>query len=67
MRSARDLLGLTTHETAFRLRISPTTLAKVEHGGRVLPQTEARMIAGLERLGVDIGEDGLARLRSSPR
>jgi len=65
MRAARALLGLTMQELAPKLGISPTTLNQVELGNGVRASTEARIIEGLDGLGVEItnGNGTGARLR----
>src|SRR5690242_16624832 len=65
MRAARALLGLTIQEIAPRIGVSPTTLNAVEKGDAVRASTEAKILAGLERLDVEItnGNGTGARLR----
>ena len=63
-RAARALLGLTTHELASRIGVSPTTINGVEAGNPVRASTEAKIIEGLSRLGVEVlnGDSPGARL-----
>ncbi|WP_397414071.1 helix-turn-helix transcriptional regulator [Phenylobacterium sp.] len=65
MRAARALLGMTMQELAPQLGVSPTTLNGIELGKPVRASTEARIIEGLSRLGVEIlnGDGTGARLR----
>lgn len=65
MRAARALLGLTIQQIAPKLGVSPTTLNQVELGAAVRPSTEAKIIAALDALGVEItnGNGTGARLR----
>jgi DNA-binding XRE family transcriptional regulator len=65
MRAARALLGLTIQEIAPQIGVSPTTLNAVEKGDTVRPSTEAKILAGLARLNVEIinGDGTGARLR----
>ena len=67
MRAARALLGLTTQQIAPKLGVSPTTLNLVEKGEAVRASTEAKILAGLDALGVEITNGGGtgARLRKS--
>lgn len=69
MRAARALLGLTTQQIAPELGVSPTTLNQLEQGNGVRASTEAKIIAGLDRLGVEItnGDGTGARLRFPER
>jgi len=64
MRAARALLGLTMQELAPKIGVSPTTLNAVEKGDVIRASTTAKIIEGLERLGVEItnGEGTGARL-----
>ncbi|MDP3379557.1 MAG: helix-turn-helix transcriptional regulator [Brevundimonas sp.] len=64
-RAARALLGMTTHELAAAIGVSPTTLNNVEGGGEIRASTEAKIISGLDGLGVEItnGNGTGARLR----
>lgn len=66
MRAARALLGLTIQQIAPRLGVSPTTVNQVEKGGAVREATEARIVEGLDALGVEItnGDGTGARLRN---
>jgi DNA-binding XRE family transcriptional regulator len=68
MRAARALLGRTIQDIAPDLGISPTTIVQVEKGEAVRAATEAKIIEGLDRLGVEITNGGGtgARLRSVP-
>ena len=65
MRAARALLGMTMQELAPKLGVSPTTLNGIELGKPVRSSTEARIVEGLSRLGVEIltGDGTGARLR----
>jgi len=67
-RAARALLGLTTHEFASRLGVSPTTINAIEGGNLVRESTEGRIIAALDAVGVEIlSRDGTgALLRARP-
>lgn len=67
MRAARALLNLTTHEIAPMLGVSPTTLNQMERGAAVRASTEAKILAALDGLGVEItnGNGTGARLRWS--
>ena len=67
-RAARALLGLTTQQFAARVGVSPTTVNGIETGSPVRASTEARIIAALDGLGVEItnGDGTGARLRRSP-
>lgn len=64
-RAARALLGMTTHELAKAVGVSPTTLNGIETGADVRESTERKIVAGLDRLGVEItnGNGTGARLR----
>ena len=64
-RAARALLGLTTHELAAKIGVSPTTINSVEAGEAFRPSTERKIVDGLELLGVEItnGNGTGARLR----
>ena len=65
MRAARALLGMTMQELAPQLGVSPTTLNGIDLGKPVRSSTEARIVEGLSRLGVEIlnGDGTGARLR----
>lgn len=67
-RAARALLGMTTHELAKAIGVSPTTLNNIETGGEVRESTERKIVEGLDRLGVEItnGNGTGARLRFPP-
>jgi len=66
-RAARALLGLTTHELAARIGVSPTTLNGVEAGNAIRDSTERKIVEGLDALGVEItnGDGTGARLRKA--
>lgn len=63
-RAGRALLGLTTQELAARVGVSPTTINGVEAGNPVRASTEAKVIEGFARLGVEVlnGDSPGARL-----
>lgn len=65
MRAARALLGLTIQQIAPKLGVSPTTINAVEKGDTPRASTEAKIVAGLDALGVEItnGNGTGARLR----
>lgn len=54
MRAARAILGLTTQQIAPKLGVSPTTINLVEKGEAVRASTEAKIISGLNELGVEV-------------
>jgi transcriptional regulator with XRE-family HTH domain len=65
MRAARALLGLNTQQAAPKLGVSPTTINQLEQGNGVRESTEAKIIAALDALGVEItnGNGTGARIR----
>jgi len=68
-RAARGLLGVTTHEFASQLGVSPTTINGIEAGNPVRASTERKIIEALDALGVEItnGNGTGARLRFDAR
>jgi len=66
-RAGRALLGLTTHELAGRIGVSPTTINGVEAGNPVRASTEAKIIEGLARLGVEVLNGDAPGARMMPK
>lgn len=65
-RGARALLNLSTQAAAAELGISPVTLNAIENGAAFRAGTEAKIIEGFARLGVEIlnGDRPGARMKA---
>lgn len=65
LRAARGILGWTQGDVVSRAQVSPNTVAKVEAGGDVRPETAARIIDAFSAHGVEIlnGDAPGARMR----
>jgi DNA-binding XRE family transcriptional regulator len=66
-RAARAILNMSTHEMATAVGVSPTTLNGIEAGNTVRASTEAKIIRGLNSLGVEILNSDAPGARMLPR
>jgi transcriptional regulator with XRE-family HTH domain len=68
MRAARALLGLSIIDAAPRIGVSPRTINLIEKGETVRASSAAKIVEGLDRLGVEIlgGKGTGAFLRQAP-